>query len=190
MFTSFTTRASAGFRRWPRVPVDPFAVDPYLPLVRSIVADVARRADLDDLGIDARDLVGYGAVGLLQAARRFDPTLGVAFSTFASARIRGAMLDAIRAGARWRRDANRIAADGEQLVADADALDVRADITLRLARAMRRLPPCDAALVHGRFLEGRCYEDLGKRIELSRSQVCRRLAGAVSRIRAYADPAA
>lgn len=190
MFHSFTKRASASFRPWPRVPMGPLAVDPYLPLVRAIAADVARRTGLDDIGIDARDLVGYGVVGLLQAARRFDPARGVALSTLAAPRIRGAMLDAIRASARWRRDANVIVSDARHVVADGDALETRVDAALRLARAMRRLPSCDGALLVGRFLDGLSCAELGRRIDRSPSQVCRRLAGAISRIRAHADLAA
>ncbi len=186
MHTRTATRASASFGRWPRVPVDSLAVDPYLPLVRSIVADVARHADLDDLGINAHDLAGYGTVGLLQAALRFDPARGVAFSTFATRRIRGAMLDAIRAGARWRRDVNWIASDTEQLAADANSLDAHVDAACRVVGAMRRLPPCDSALVVGHFLDGLSCAELGDHIERSPSQVCRRLAGAVARLRTSA----
>lgn len=43
--------------------------------------------------IEFDDLVGYGQVGLAQAARDFDPTRGIQFSTFAYYRIRGAILD-------------------------------------------------------------------------------------------------
>jgi RNA polymerase sigma factor FliA len=43
--------------------------------------------------IDLDDLIGYGQVGLAQAARDFDPVRGIQFSTFAYYRIRGAILD-------------------------------------------------------------------------------------------------
>lgn len=183
------TRLAAPARpdAWPRAPRNARDLVAFVPLIRSIVADVVRSADLDHAGIEARDLVGCGTVGLLRAAERFDPYRGIAFSTFASRRIRGAMLDAIRTDALWRRDANRIASDAEQLVADADALETCADVALRLARAVRRLPPCDAALVHGRFVEERSLAELGRRIDRSPSQVCRRLASAISRIREPAN---
>jgi RNA polymerase sigma factor for flagellar operon FliA len=42
------------------------------------------------------DLWSAGAIGLLEAARRFDATRAVAFETFAEQRIRGAMLDELR----------------------------------------------------------------------------------------------
>jgi RNA polymerase sigma factor FliA len=46
--------------------------------------------------IDLEDLCAYGAKGLIEAADRFDPRHGVAFSTFAYYRVRGAMLDGLR----------------------------------------------------------------------------------------------
>lgn len=42
------------------------------------------------------DLVGGGTIGLIQAVDSFNPSQGVAFSTYAAPRIRGAMLDDMR----------------------------------------------------------------------------------------------
>jgi RNA polymerase sigma factor for flagellar operon FliA len=42
-------------------------------------------------------LVAYGSQGLVEAAERFDASHGVAFATFAYYRIRGAMVDGMRA---------------------------------------------------------------------------------------------
>lgn len=46
--------------------------------------------------IELSDLVAYGEVGLIEAAERFDPRRGVAFSTFAHYRIKGAIYDGLR----------------------------------------------------------------------------------------------
>lgn len=46
--------------------------------------------------IDLDDLVGYGILGLIDAIDKFDPNKNVKFETYASLRIRGAILDAIR----------------------------------------------------------------------------------------------
>lgn len=46
--------------------------------------------------VDRGDLWSAGAQGLVDAARRFDPEAGVAFATYASTRVRGAMIDATR----------------------------------------------------------------------------------------------
>jgi RNA polymerase sigma factor for flagellar operon FliA len=42
------------------------------------------------------DLWSAGALGLIEAARKFDPTRGASFETFAAERVRGAMLDELR----------------------------------------------------------------------------------------------
>jgi DNA-directed RNA polymerase specialized sigma24 family protein len=47
--------------------------------------------------LDYEDLVGHGTLGLIQAIDRFDDSKGAKFSNFALTRIRGAVLDAMRA---------------------------------------------------------------------------------------------
>lgn len=64
-----------------------------LPLVKSIAA---RLRQAHGLSASFDDLYALGVDGLLQAADRFDPTRGVAFTTFAYYRIRGAILDSLR----------------------------------------------------------------------------------------------
>ena len=44
------------------------------------------------------DLIQSGMVGLLESARKYDPTKGASFETFSGIRIRGAMLDDLRKG--------------------------------------------------------------------------------------------
>ncbi|WP_010585380.1 sigma-70 family RNA polymerase sigma factor [Schlesneria paludicola] len=45
--------------------------------------------------VELDDLIGYGQVGLMQAARDFDPAQGTKFSTYAYYRIRGAIFDGV-----------------------------------------------------------------------------------------------
>ena len=46
--------------------------------------------------VEYDDLVGYGVFGLIDAIDKFDYSKGVKFETYASLRIRGAILDQIR----------------------------------------------------------------------------------------------
>jgi RNA polymerase sigma factor for flagellar operon FliA len=46
--------------------------------------------------VETDDLIGYGMTGLMEAAERFNPSLGANFSTFSFYRIRGAMYDGLR----------------------------------------------------------------------------------------------
>jgi RNA polymerase sigma factor for flagellar operon FliA len=47
--------------------------------------------------IDYDDLVGDGLLGLMEAVDRFDPSHNVRFKTYAESRIRGSILDGVRA---------------------------------------------------------------------------------------------
>jgi RNA polymerase sigma factor for flagellar operon FliA len=46
--------------------------------------------------VELDDLIGVGVLGLIEAASRYKPTLGVPFEAFARRRIHGAMLDSLR----------------------------------------------------------------------------------------------
>lgn len=47
--------------------------------------------------IDKRDLVNTGVIGLIDAMNNFDPGKGFKFETYASTRVRGAIIDELRA---------------------------------------------------------------------------------------------
>jgi RNA polymerase sigma factor FliA len=68
-------------------------IEKHLSLVEALARKVKKTLGA---AIDIEDLVGYGSKGLVEAAERFDPRHGVAFSTFAYYRIRGAMYDGLR----------------------------------------------------------------------------------------------
>ncbi len=65
----------------------------HLALVGHIAREAAHRLPRH---LDTDDLVGAGALALVQAAHAFDPSLGVPFARFAGTRIRGAMIDQMR----------------------------------------------------------------------------------------------
>jgi RNA polymerase sigma factor for flagellar operon FliA len=46
--------------------------------------------------VQIEDLIQAGMIGLLEAARQYDPSQGASFDTYAGIRIRGAMLDELR----------------------------------------------------------------------------------------------
>jgi len=66
----------------------------YAPLVRFVVS---RLGIPPTTILEADDLVSYGMIGLINAVDRFDPARGVRFEAFATARIRGAVIDQLRA---------------------------------------------------------------------------------------------
>ena len=66
----------------------------YLPLVRSVAERVHRSLPQQ---VDVDDLFSSGTFGLMEAISRFDPSREVKFETYASQRIKGAILDWLRA---------------------------------------------------------------------------------------------
>lgn len=66
----------------------------YMDVVRSLARAVYRNSE--QAYVDYRDLMQLGAVGLLEALPQFDPDGPASFRTFASKRIRGAMLDGLQ----------------------------------------------------------------------------------------------
>ena len=64
----------------------------------TLVHHIARQYASQNRNISLEDLVSEGYLGLVQAAQKFEEGRGVKFSTFATTRIRGAMLDSMRRG--------------------------------------------------------------------------------------------
>jgi RNA polymerase sigma factor FliA len=68
-------------------------VEQHLSLVQAIARKLKKTLGAR---IEYDDLVAYGSKGLVEAADRYDARPGVAFTTFAYYRIRGAMFDGLR----------------------------------------------------------------------------------------------
>ena len=64
--------------------------------------------------LDSDDLIGYGLLGLIQSIEKFDPARKVRFETYAMTRIRGAILDELRAMDWMPRSLRRKARELEQ----------------------------------------------------------------------------
>ncbi len=88
----------------------------YQDLVRAIAHNIHRRLPPS---VEVADLVNTGMVGLLTAVKRFDPSRGVPFQSFARFYIQGAIMDSLR-DADWvpravRRKAQRIEREANAL---------------------------------------------------------------------------
>ena len=68
-------------------------IEKYLPLVKYIASRVIIGKSRH---IEYEDLVSYGVVGLIDAFNKFDESKGMKFSTYASIRVKGAMIDELR----------------------------------------------------------------------------------------------
>ena len=96
------------------------ARDELLEANLSLVYHVARQLSRTmSAHVEFDELVSYGTLGLMSALTAFDPTRGLAFSTFAVPRIRGAILDELRrqdhVPRSLRRKARQIAAARESI---------------------------------------------------------------------------
>ena len=65
----------------------------HVPLVKTLAQRLAQRLPAQ---VEMNDLIGVGVLGLIDAASRYRPSLGVPFDAFARRRVQGAMLDALR----------------------------------------------------------------------------------------------
>jgi RNA polymerase sigma factor FliA len=70
------------------------AILQYAPLVKYVVGRLA--IGLPAI-LDYEDILSYGTIGLIEALDRFDDSKGVKFETYAISRIRGAIIDNLRA---------------------------------------------------------------------------------------------
>ncbi|MDY6861828.1 MAG: FliA/WhiG family RNA polymerase sigma factor [Thermodesulfobacteriota bacterium] len=66
----------------------------YTPLIKYIAQRMIYRLPPN---IELNDLINFGIIGLLDAIEKFDPSKNIKFKTYAEFRIRGAILDALRA---------------------------------------------------------------------------------------------
>ena len=67
----------------------------YSPLVHRLAHHMIAKLPAS---VEVDDLIQVGMIGLTEALARFEPSQGVQFETFATQRIRGAMLDELREG--------------------------------------------------------------------------------------------
>jgi len=68
-------------------------VEKYAPLVKKIAYHMSARLP-NEIHID--DIIQAGLIGLLSAGEQYDPGQGAQFETYATIRIRGAILDEVR----------------------------------------------------------------------------------------------
>lgn len=66
----------------------------YSPLVKYVAGRLASGLPQS---VDTADLISYGIFGLIDAIKKFDPGRAIKFETYAIARIKGAIIDELRA---------------------------------------------------------------------------------------------
>jgi len=67
-------------------------LEKYTPMVKKIAYHLMARLPAD---IHIDDIIQSGLIGLLDASRQYDPRQGAQFETYATIRVRGAILDSL-----------------------------------------------------------------------------------------------
>jgi RNA polymerase sigma factor for flagellar operon FliA len=176
-------------------PDDPMAG---MTLVRQIAASVARRLPSH---VDRDELVSLGALGWVEARARFDASRGVPFAGFAAMRIRGAILDGLRACDTLSRSdrkrakadsaptAPRIVADERELdkavADDADASEIlqREEMLEELRVALDTLPARDRYILSRHFFDDVPMRAIGIELGVTESRISQIVTAAVGKLR-------
>jgi RNA polymerase sigma factor for flagellar operon FliA len=109
------------------------AIRQYAPLVKYVVGRLA--IGLPAI-LDYEDILSYGTIGLIESFDRFDDSKGVKFETYAISRIRGAIIDALRALDHLPRSVRQKAKRMDQVTLDLTAANGREPTDAEIAEAM------------------------------------------------------
>lgn len=157
----------------------------YQPLVFKIATSF-RLAEAETL-----ELIQEGMVGLLEAGETYDYTRQVAFSLFATYRIRGSMVDYLRRCS----EKGVLYLDSEitqgftlsdalpSLAASPTELAEQKLLQEKVAQAMDRLPPKEQQVLQGMYLEDKTAQSVADAINVSLGHVYRLQKQGVRRIR-------
>lgn len=154
-------------------------------------------------GAEREDLVSWGLMGLLSAARAFDPSRGLRFSTLATLAIeRSIMRGAMQADSRKGRTLSLDEAlseggpgEGEtrwvEMIRDegAEREMGRTEELALLRRGMSRLRPEQQRLIQAHFFQGYSLADLARQWGTTRQAVAGQLRRALKSLRRALEPA-
>jgi RNA polymerase sporulation-specific sigma factor len=139
---------------------------------------------------ETMELVQEGMVGLLEAAENYDYTRGVAFSVFATFRIKGRMLDYLKktnSGVLYLEgDLGSGLTLGETLASGQVSPTEYAERQLlhdKVTQALGRLPEKEQKVITGMYLEDRPAQAVAEAIDISLGHVYRLQKKGVRRIR-------
>ncbi len=166
-------------------------IEAYQPLVFKVAMHLRLRDAV------VMDMIQEGTVGLIEAVERFDPGRGVRFSTFATYRIRGRILNALRrerpallmetavGGALDDSPLERLAdpAAAETLAAVEDGV-----LLEQIVAAIDRLPQRERRILRGFFLRQEEPRRIAGELRISLSHFYRLQKHALRRIRDLVTP--
>jgi RNA polymerase sigma factor for flagellar operon FliA len=172
-------------------------------------AVAARSLDPRCRGADREDLIAWGVVGLVQAAQRYRGDLGASFGAYAARRVRGQVLDALRERDPLTRSARRAYREAQRITEDLPppyveiSLDRLAELGdgglpapdgvvavgppdprwQSVARELRSLTKLERRVIVLSYGRGLTLREIGVKVGLSESGVCRVRARALRQLR-------
>jgi RNA polymerase sigma factor FliA len=177
-------------------PQEPSQEESDLALVRQIASALVRRLPSH---VELSELVALGNLGVVEARRRYEARRGVPFAAFAAMRIRGAMLDGLRAEdlvSRSERSRIRtgdcspsmveIELEDESIGSPSEPADERLARLREIAelrRSLPSLPERERLVLQRHFFEELPLRVIGEQLGVTESRVCQIVSAAVSRLR-------
>jgi len=131
----------------------------YQPLVRRLAHQMIARLPAN---VELDDMIQAGMMGLMDAVTRFDEAQGVQFEAYAASRIRGSMLDELRANDWLPRSARKSQRDIENAIRRVEARCKRAATEAEIARELNMpIHEYQGLLNDARGAQLIYFEDLG-----------------------------
>jgi len=157
-------------------------VEKHMSLVRRIVGRVSVSPKL---GLDRNELMAAGALGLVSAARRFDPSRGTPFGAFAARRVRGAVLREINNRAKATLFAEGgIDCDEITVPPDGEMGDEDSALVKEIKEFMEyNLTPKERNAVALYYLEEFTFSEVAEALEISELEAVRLVRSAIRRLR-------
>lgn len=192
--------------------VCPKMLEAHISLVHQVVAPIARRVPANVL---RDDLIAAGVFGLVDSLRKNGGDGGATFEWYARTRIRGAVLDELRAQdwlTRRARDAINAAVERDEIETDGisfvgldelsvlDEQEFLASLDLdpaasyetketfrHLARGLEELPVRERKVIGMHYFESKTFRDIGIELEISETRAFQLHARAISKLRTFFD---
>ena len=162
-------------------------IESYQPLVFKIALEVGGYQNW------SMDIVQEGTVGLIEAVERFDYTKGVAFSLFASHRIKGRIINYFKSTNQEMLSIDSpIYHNAEALTVAEFLVDSNSQIDLQVEqkhfvaevlKALERLPSKERAVINNIYLAEQIPKELANDLNLSLSHIYRLQKQGVRRMR-------